>query len=147
MKLADKFRKGMKGKLQITVIGKDGHVKGDYIWENLITNNGYIAAAECLAGVSGAAITNINFGTNGTAPTLADTAITGAVNIPLKNVTYPEDGSVAFHFLVDWFDGVGVTIAEWGLMTADGRLFSRLTRDVIVKNEEMQLLGRWTINI
>ena len=41
-----------------------------------------------------------------------------------------------------------MNIAEWGLITADGRLFSRLVRDeIIAKTDAIEILGAWTINL
>ena len=147
MELKDKFKNGISGQLCITAVNRSGDILFRHEWNNLITTDGYDAAAECLAGEAGAVITSVSCGTNADTPTVDDTAITDAVNVPITHVTYPENGSVMFHFLVDWEDADGMDIYEWGLITQDGRLFSRLTRAIISKTEEMQLLGQWEIRL
>ena len=77
MKLTDKLN-GINGRLCIKAVNRKGEVINAYQWDNLITTNGYIAASECLAGVAGAAITSVSFGTDATAPQETDTAITDA---------------------------------------------------------------------
>lgn len=147
MQFKEKFREGMKGTLSIKVVNKKGVEIDTFEWNNLITTNGYIAASECLAGSQYAYITNVSFGTDTTTPSVNDSSITNAVTVPITDITYPEAGTASFHFLVDWLDAVGMDIYEWGLITVDGRLFSRVTRDVISKTEEMQLLGEWKIKM
>jgi len=140
------------GRLHIEVINRKGLITQEYEWDNLITNVGYLAAAQSMAGVSGAAINTVAMGTNSVAPTLTDTAITSPFVIPVNGVVYHPNLTddpkwVQFNFTVGFLQAVGMNIYEWGLLTADGRLFSRLTRSLIAKTNEMQLVGQWTINM
>ena len=139
--------KPIKGCLEFRVFDKNGVQTEWHRWDNLVTNDGYAAAAESLAGVAEAAISHIGMGTNDATPTVGDITLTDVFVVPVTEVSYPANGAVRFHFTVGFFDNVGMNIAEWGLITADGRLFSRLTRAVIIKTNEMMLKGSWTINI
>jgi hypothetical protein len=40
-----------------------------------------------------------------------------------------------------------MAIREFGLLTADGRLFSRKTREAIDKTAHMSIVGAWDINV
>ena len=59
--------------------------------------------------------------------------------------TYPEDGHVAFHFTFSYGDANGLGICEFGLVSEDGTMFSRKTRGLIEKDEELAIDGTWTI--
>ena len=140
----------IEGGLHLTAIDRQGNVLFEYDWKNLITDVGYRAAAEALANVTGAAITHIGMGTNSTTPANGDTAITNAVMVPVQSVEYPNTefrSSMLINFSVDFLVAVGMNIYEWGTITGDGRLFSRLVRAPIIKTNEMMLLGQWVINI
>jgi len=146
MNIVEQLRK-IKGCLEFRCFDKNGLQTEYHKWDNLVTNDGYAAAAESLAGVAGAAISHIGMGTDDAEPTVGDTLLTNVFSVPVTEVSYPANGAVRFHFTVDFFDNVGMNIAEWGLLTSDGRLFSRITRAVIIKTNEMMLQGTWTINI
>jgi len=148
MKLQDKLST-MKGTLTINVINRSGETTATHVWNNLITTVGYSAAAQALAGVSGAKVASIGMGVNATPPKLTDTALSSAVTKPFTTIAYNPDTTpaVQFNFTIDFLDAVGMTIFEWGLITQDGRLFSRLTRAPIQKTNEMMLVGHWLINM
>jgi len=142
----------LKGKLIIDIIDRNGETIEHIECENLITKVGYHAVGQCLAGVTGARINRVAVGTNDTTPTVDDTAITNAVNATITHAEYSVAGVeaiewVKFHFSVGYFQAVGMNIVEWGLITQDNRLFSRLTRSAIQKTNEVMLVGTWTINI
>jgi hypothetical protein len=103
-------------------------------------------AVEALAGVAGARIQKIAVGSNGVAPQETDTDITSAVVLNIQSVEYPLPATVRFHFNIDYADAIGMPIREFGLLTADGRLFSRKTREAIDKTEHMSIVGAWDIN-
>ena len=150
MIINDKIK--LHGHLHIEVVNSEGKMIAVHDWDNLITNIGYLAAAQALAGVSGAAINSVAMGTNSVAPALTDTAITNPFSVPVTGAVYHPNLTddpkwVQFNFTVGFFQAVGMNIYEWGLITADGRLFSRLTRSLISKTNEMQLVGKWTINL
>lgn len=126
-------------------------IEGNEIWQycasNLIVASGYTIAAEALAGVIGATLTHVAVGTNGNEPQDDDTEITGATTVAITGVEYPERATVRFNFHIDYTDAVGMSIREFGLLSADGRLFSRKVREAIEKTEHMAIAGMWKINI
>ena len=151
MKLNDNLKQ-LAGRLHIEVINRDGETVETHDWNNLITKTGYHAVGQCLAGIAGARINRIAVGTNDTAPTFDDTAITNAVTSAITNAEYSVMGVetnewVKFHFNVGYFQAVGMNITEWGLITQDGRLFSRVTRSAIQKTNEIMLTGYWIVKI
>lgn len=145
MKCADILRH-ITGKLHISILDMGGNIITSFAESNLIVATGYKAAAEALAGVPGAAITRVAVGPNGTEPIGTDVAITDSVMVDIQSVEYPTDSSVRFHFSIGYDMAVGETIREFGLITADGRLFSRKVREGIEKNESMSIVGQWDIN-
>jgi len=157
MELQEKIRQ-MKGVLTVNVVNRSCETIATHIWDNLIVNTGYQAAAQALGGyISGdATIVKIGMGINAAPPTMADTLLVNHFTKSFTSVEYPapvvqSDGtviySVQFNFTIDFLEAVGMVIYEWGLLTQDGRLFSRLTRAPIEKTNEMQLVGHWQINI
>lgn len=122
---------------------------GVELWQttekNLIVTTGYDAAAQALAGTEGAKITQIAVGTNETAPTINDIQITDPVYLDVKSIEYPKPATARFNFSVGYNDAVGMTIREFGLFTADGRLFSRKVREPIEKTRFMSLVVAWEI--
>ena len=146
--LKDTFPRKLSGALALAVIdARTGQVISTFVRRNLIVATGYAAAAQALAGVAGAAITAVRVGTSTSPPATTDTAITNAVQVPVVSVEYP-DSAVQFNFQINANTANGLNIAEWGLITADGRLFSRMVRDeIIAKTDAIEILGNWTINL
>lgn len=124
-------------------------IAGIELWQttekNLIVTTGYDVAAEALAGAEGAKITQIAVGTNGTAAKASDTQITDPVYLKVQSVEYPKPATARFNFSVGYADAVGMAIREFGLFTADGRLFSRKVREPIEKTRYMSLVVAWEI--
>jgi hypothetical protein len=147
MKLTNTLRRPT-GILSLSAIDRSGRHLWSETLQNLIVDTGYTALLEALAGVEGAAIDRFAIGTNGTPPNHADTAITNGQTIAIASVEYPEQNRIRFHFTVGYDQGNGTLIREFGLITADGRLFSRRTRaGAIEKSESMALVGTWDIII
>jgi hypothetical protein len=125
--------------------------RGERLWRtserNLIVLSGYQSVVEALAGVEGAHIANIAVGTNGEEPKLNDNAITDAVILPIINVTYPEFATVRFHFKIGYFEANDLAVREFGLLTADGRLFSRKVREPLEKTQYLSIVGAWDIKL
>ena len=103
-------------------------------------------AAEALAGLPNAAISKVAAGTNGTAPTENDTSITDPTIVDVQTVEYPAPDTVRFNFTFGYMDAAGKSIAEFGLLTTDGRLFARKVRQPIEKTEYMTIKGSWEIS-
>ena len=146
--MRDIFMRNMKGTLHLQILDSvTREVINEFIHRNLIVDAGYAATAQSLAGVAGAAITYVQVGTSTTQHAPSDTAITEPVQIPIISVEYP-DFAARFNFQIDANTANGMSIAEWGLITRDGRLFSRIVRDeIIAKTDAIEILGAWTINL
>jgi len=146
--MQDSFIRKWKGTLHVIIIDSVTRKNIDeFTHQNLIVDIGYAAAAQALAGVSGSEIVNVRVGTSTAHPAPSDTTITDAVTVPVTTVEYP-DFAVRFNFQINANTANGINIAEWGLITQDGRLFSRLVRDeIIAKSDAIEILGAWTINL
>jgi len=125
-----------------------GELLEEWTAKNLIVNSGKSGMAHLLG--EGGAYTDkkvyrIAFGTDGSDPTPADTAITGAYTKVLNSVTYPDDTSVLFTWSLAAAENNGMNIREFGLLTVDSTLYSRRTRAVIPKDSSLRLEGSWKI--
>ena len=114
---------------------------------NLIVNGARTAMAY-LAGGSGTGknINRIALGTNGKAPSTTDTEITAAFTKAIINATYPAPGQVEINWNLLVGEANGKAIMEFGLICADGTLFSRKNRaKAIEKDADISLEGKWRI--
>jgi hypothetical protein len=114
---------------------------------NLIVNGARTAMAY-LAGGSGTGknINRIALGTNGSAPSTTDTTITAAYTKAIINATYPAPGQVEINWNLLVGEANGKAIMEFGLLCADGTLFSRKNRGkAIEKDADISLEGKWRI--
>jgi len=151
MEITDAIK--ISGSLHLEIVNKYGVVTDVYDFDNLITNVGYLVTAQAIAGVAGVGINRVAVGTSSTSPNSNNTSITNAVYVNVKSVEYPAPTRpeikvvVVFNFEVDYLVAVGMNIYEFGLITQDNRLFSRWTRALIQKTNEMKLVGRWTVNL
>ena len=136
----------VKGILRYTVL-KNGIPIEQVEDHNLIVTGARIQMAHLAAGdFTGRNIKKIAFGTNGTPPTLADTMITNAFSKNVLGFSYPEDGQVQ----IDWdllvMEANGLAILEFGLITANGVLYSRRIREnPLHKESDISLEGQWTL--
>lgn len=144
MKNADNIKP--RGVFTLNVF-KNGELIEQYTDNNLVVDSGRNAAAECIGGTNQAnnVIDTIAFGTNGATPAGGDTTITGAFEKTVDGITYPSTGAAAVAFTLDNSENNGMDIAEFGLKTVGGTLFSRKTRAVITKTVDIRLEGTWTI--
>jgi hypothetical protein len=92
-------------------------------------------------------ITQIGFGSNSLPPALGNTGLSLDAYIKdVDSVSYPRSNQVAFQFSLGQFEGNGVLIAEYGLLTGSGALYSRLVRaKPMTKDSSMSLTATWTI--
>lgn len=126
---------------------KTGRLIEEYEDKNLVVNGGRTAVTKLLGGEgSGKSLTKIAFGTNSTAPTAADTLITGAYSKSLGSVSYPTVSSVRWNWELNDTEANGMAIVEFGILCNDNTLFARKTRDVINKNSSIRLVGTWEIS-
>lgn len=147
MEARDNFNNSMTGTLHLRGYNRKGVKVWESIGKNLIVDTGYAAAAEALAGLSGAKIVNVAIGTNGEEPAAGDTEIKNAVLIPIQRIDYPAPGTVRFNFTIGYDTAPGLNIREFGLITEDGRLFSRKVREVLEKSQNMTISGMWEITM
>lgn len=146
MKTNDKMRE-MSGTLHLRAFDKSGKEMWSDTGKNLIVASGYTAAAEALAGVSGAKIVSVAVGTNGEPPADTDTSIQNAVVLQVQSVEYPQPGTIRFNFTIGYNAAPGMNIREFGLLTEDGRLFSRKTREILEKSQYLTIVGMWEIKM
>ena len=112
----------------------------------IVTNAGFNAAVQCLAGESGAVIYRLAVGTSDEPLAQTDTMITDAILFPFKSIEYPDYKLLKLNFEIPFEAGVGMGIKEFGLITVDGRLFARMLHEPISKGE-VQILGHVLIKI
>ena len=136
----------LKGTLRYTVF-KNGVPVEQVEESNLIVNGARIQMAHLIAGdVTQRSINKISVGTNGNAPTVADTAITGAFTKAVDGFTYPANGQVQVNWKLLVSEANGMAIREFGLLTANGTLFARRVRaNPIYKESDISIEGEWII--
>lgn len=122
--------------------------QGRELWRdnghNLIVGSGYEALANCFTGNADAAVSHIEVGTRGDIPIPADAEITNPVRI---NATITSKGEgFRLDFTIGYAMANGMQIREFGIITKDGRLFSRKVRAAIEKTEAMTIAGQWDID-
>ena len=143
----DKFPNPIHGALKLTAYDQFGRELWEKSDHNQIVIGAYTITAEALAGVEAAKITQVAAGTNGTAPVEGDDRITDPSIVPIQTIEYPRKGVVRFNFTFGYSDAVGKSICEFGLLTADGRLFARKVRAPIDKSKYLSIVGSWEITI
>ena len=150
----------MKGKYnmvdKITITGifairvyRKGVLVEESIEHNLVVNMGRDQIAKLLAGnVTGRNISRIAFGTNGTPPDVADTIIANQYTRSVEGLSYPDTGQVQINWQLPVTENNGMAIMEFGLLTTDGTLFARRTRNnPLHKDSDISIDGQWTIVI
>ena len=117
-------------------------------WEdrNLIVDDAKGQMARLVAGdAAGRHISKIAFGTNGNSPNPFDDAITNQFARPVS-AFHCESDRVMFDWELPVAEGNGMAIREFGLLTEDGKLFARKTRNnPIQKAPDISLEGQWAI--
>lgn len=127
---------------------KTGKVLEEYTERNLIVTNGKQALSKLIGGGDPGydkRVTQISFGTDGTAPEAGDTGITAPFTKNIGSVTYPDNTSVVFNWSLATSEANGKAIQEFGLLCIDNTLFARRTRAVINKTSDLRLEGTWKI--
>lgn len=114
--------------------------------KNLIVNGAKNQLARLVGGsVTNRHITQIGFGIGATAAAPTNTALTSAYTKGVTSVEYPATGQVRFNWSLSTAEANGLAITEFGLVCADGTLFSRKVRAPIQKESDLSLSGAWTI--
>lgn len=132
------------GKLRLAAYDNEGRELWQNSGKNLIVQAGYEALADCLTGNADAAISHVEIGTRGDAPILSDAAITDPVRIHAEITSRGPEG-VRLDFTIGYSMANGMPIREFGIITKDGRLFSRRVRAAIEKTDAMTIVGQWDI--
>lgn len=127
-------------------VRRNGELVEVFEEKNLIVNGAKNQLAR-LVGGSGAnrQITQIGFGIGTTAASPGNTALTSAYTKAVTSVDYPATGQVRFSWALSAAEANGKAITEFGLICADGTLFSRKVRAPIQKESDLSLSGAWTI--
>lgn len=95
-------------------------------------------------------ITHVGFGTDPTPPASTDTALSSdAVTVAVSSVVFSntDPRTVTFEFSLPIDAGNGLVIRETGLLTADGTLVARKTREPLLKTPDMRLGESWDIQV
>jgi hypothetical protein len=91
-------------------------------------------------------ITHVAIGTDGTPPQGDNTGITEPLVKEITGFTYPAIGQVQFGWELSEAEGNGMSICEFGLLTDDGNLFARRTRNApINRDSDIRIEGFWKI--
>jgi hypothetical protein len=158
--MSEKFierQRALKGSLCVRVERCGEAARGERVG-NLIVTRGRANLAALLAGESGLHATHVGVGSGNVPASSMDVALSepelseiseARVGVGLE----AEDGSlfndpkiVQFHFSFGTDAAVGKTIWEYGLICADGSLFSRIVRPSgFVKTEYDRIFGYWQI--
>ena len=137
---------GPRGRLAYTVY-KNGVPIEQVDEGNLIVVGARVTLARLLGGdVTNRPVTQIQFGTNGTAPVEANTSITGAFSKAIGSVSYPATNQVQYNFTLASNEANGLAILEFGLVNALGTLVARRIRtSALNKAADISLTGSWII--
>lgn len=149
--LHDNFERAPSGRFILEVF-RCGELVEVFEENNLIVVGSQQIHARLLGGnVTNQSVTQIGYGTSGTAPVFGNTALTGSYVKALDSVTYPNTNQVQFNFSL----GVGGTdtgayglaISEFGLLTPGSTLYARKTRSAPLNfASDISLSGSWTIS-
>jgi len=126
---------------------KSGKLIEEVVDENLIVN---VAKEQMARLVSGEPLNRhislIAFGTSNVDPAPTDTVITGQWSKSVLGYSFPVSGRVRFNWVLNVSENNGMAIREFGLLTADGKLFARKTRtNPLNKESDISIEGSWTI--
>lgn len=147
LQLADRASAPACGRLYVE-IWQHGELIEVFEETNLVVDASKDPLAHLIGGTSQAsnAVTQIGFGTNGTAPAAGNTALTSAFTKAIDTVTYPSTGVAQFNFTLATTEANGKAILEFGLLTAAGALFARRVRAAALnKDTDISLAGNWQI--
>jgi hypothetical protein len=136
----------VKGEVHVQIF-KNGVLIEDSHINNLVVNVGKQSLAALIGGASGYAnkrVSKVGFGTSGAPTAGANTALENAVIKALDGVTL-SGTAVTFEYALEANQGNGLTIREFGLYSIDDTLFSRITRNPIVKTADIRIAGTWKI--
>jgi len=102
--------------------------------------------------IAGLAINHIEIGTNRGGLSSGNTEITGPFPIAIKGHEYPGVGQARHFVRFLWelleSEANGMAISEFGLVTDDGSLFARRTRErPLYKESDISIEGEWVVSL
>lgn len=129
-------------------IWRHGLLIEDIRLPNLIVAGSKLIHAQLLGGiVAGNSVTQVGFGSTLTAPAPGNTALSVDAYVKaVDTISYPMPNQVAFGISLAAVEANGLLLAEYGLLTASGALYSRLVRTApLVKDASITLQSTWVI--
>ena len=137
------------GTLKVTLKDKDGNVKEEHNFKNLVVNGGlgYLVHALAYAINISGPFNYIAIGTGTSAPSAGNTAL--QTEIARGGIGYSASDYNYITFQTTFSPGTGTgTITEAGIFSGSsgGLMFSRTTFTPIVKHSTDSLIVSWTIN-
>lgn len=136
------------GELYVKVL-RQGRLVDEWRANNLVVDRGRYLLTQLLGGnVLNNSVSLIGFGSNLQTAAAGNLVLSGDAYVkPVDAVTYPLPNQVQFGISLSASEGVGLNLSEYGLLTAGGDLFARLTRSApLAKDASMSIQAFWTIN-
>lgn len=136
-----------RGSLEVRV-WRDGHLIEHTRDDNLIVTGSKFIHAQLLGGmVAGNSVGQVGFGSNAAPAALGNTSLSVDAYVKAVDaITYPSSNQVAFAISLGSLEAQGLSLAEYGLLTASGLLYSRLVRAApLVKDGSVVISSIWTI--
>lgn len=146
MKFEDRLAGSPRGVLTYEVF-RDGRLVEREVLDNLVVDGYKVTFARLIGGdVANRPISQIQFGTNGTAPVAGNSSITAPFSKAIDSVSYPAANQVQFNFTLASGEANGKQILEFGLSNAAGTLVARRVRtNPLNKESDISLSGSWLI--
>lgn len=139
--------KRAKGTLNYRVFKNDILIE-EFSDQNLLVDGLKSSLAHLVAGdTTNRAIAKIGFGSSGTAPSPSNTTLTDLYARGIGPASYPSATSVLFAWELPANESNGLSILEFGLLTANNTLVARRVRSTaILKASDIRLQGSWGIS-
>lgn len=136
------------GALHVVVTGKDGQVKEEHNFTNLVVTTGKNFVASRMVGTSANVMSHMSVGSSNTAPAAGDTTLGGE----LGRVALASSGSAAnvVTYTATFPAGTGTgAIVEAGIFNASsaGTLLCRTVFAVVNKGADDAMSVTWTVTI
>lgn len=136
----------LRGVFSMRVLDKSGAVINTYEDHNMIVNSARVAMSMLVSeGNNDKIITTFAVGTNNETATPTDTTLSQIYTNTLLGHSFPEDGTVRFDWKLGYDEANDMNITEFGLICADGSLFTRKVRSPIYKASDISFEGEWYI--
>lgn len=129
-------------------VWQSGVLIEDIRLSNLIVAGSKLIHAQLLGGiVAGNSVAQVGFGSNPLAAALGNTSLSVDAYIKaIDSISYPTPNQVAFAISLAAVEANGLVLAEYGLLTSSGALYSRLVRAApLVKDASITLQSTWVI--